>query len=60
MSLFWCLNNPYVGTVVLGAAKLNQLRENLSALDHKDGFTPELLQKIESIAQNKPVPVPLV
>ena len=54
MSLLWCLVNPHVSTVILGASKHEQLVNNLTALDHRDKMTPELLEKIEAIVDNKP------
>jgi len=33
LAIAWCLNNPHVTTVLLGASKLTQLLENLQALD---------------------------
>src|ERR687897_554476 len=33
LSLAWCAKNPNVSTVILGASKLEQLKENLGALD---------------------------
>jgi voltage-dependent potassium channel beta subunit len=49
MSLLWCLNNPNVSTVILGASKSEQLKENLKALENKKLFTPELAKKAENI-----------
>jgi voltage-dependent potassium channel beta subunit len=54
MSLAWCLRNPHVSTVLLGASKPEQLRENLEVLNHTHKFTPELEAAIEAIVQNKP------
>jgi voltage-dependent potassium channel beta subunit len=54
MSLLWCLQNPHVSTVILGASREDQLRENLKALDHRSRFSPELMAKIEEILDNKP------
>ncbi len=54
MSLLWCLENPHVSTVILGASRLEQLKDNLKALDHKDRMTPDLLNEIEKIVDNKP------
>jgi aryl-alcohol dehydrogenase-like predicted oxidoreductase len=54
MALLWCLKNPNVSTVILGASKVQQLEENLKALDHKDKFTDEVLNKIEEVLNNKP------
>lgn len=33
LSIAWCLKNPHVSTVMLGATKAGQLEENLGALD---------------------------
>lgn len=54
MALLWCLSNPHVSTVILGASKLAQLTDNLAALEHRDQFTDELKAKIEIILDNKP------
>ncbi len=54
MSLLWCLNNPNVSTVILGASRESQLKDNLSALDHRDKMTPDLIDRIEQIVDNKP------
>ncbi len=54
MSLLWCLENPHVSTVILGASKHDQLVDNLAALDHKAKMTPDLVAEIEKIVANKP------
>jgi voltage-dependent potassium channel beta subunit len=54
MSLAWCLKNPNVSTVILGASKLSQLEENLTCLDAKSKLTTEVMEEIESILDNKP------
>jgi voltage-dependent potassium channel beta subunit len=56
MALLWCLRNPYVSTVILGASRENQLLDNLGALEHRQKFTPELDQRIEAILGNAPEP----
>ena len=55
MSLAWCLKNPDVSTVILGASKETQLIENLNALDAQEKLTIEVLERIETIIGNKPV-----
>jgi aryl-alcohol dehydrogenase-like predicted oxidoreductase len=55
MSLAWCLKNPNVSTVILGASKEAQLTENLEALDAQDKLTSDVLERIETILENKPV-----
>ncbi|UXN74027.1 aldo/keto reductase [Devosia sp. A8/3-2] len=53
-ALLWCLDNPHVSTVILGASRKSQLEDNLSALDAKDKLTPDVIEKIEAIMGNKP------
>lgn len=55
LSLAWCLTNPNVSTVILGASKTEQLKENLTALEVVPLLTPEVLGRIEDIMQTKPV-----
>lgn len=54
LSLLWCLSNPRVSTVILGASRPSQLADNLAALDHKTKLTPEVMAEIEIIMANKP------
>lgn len=55
LSLGWCLKNPNVSTVILGASKVEQLKENLTTLDVLPLLTPEVMDKIEVIMNTKPV-----
>lgn len=54
LSLAWCLKNPRVSTVILGASRLSQLEDNLQALNAVGKLTPEVLEQIEAILQNRP------
>lgn len=54
LALLWCLNNPRVSTVILGASRASQLGDNLAALQHKAKLTPEVIAEIETIMGNKP------
>ena len=58
LALAWCALNPNVSTVILGASKLSQLEDNLTALDILPLLTPDVLEKIEAILGNKPAPPP--
>jgi voltage-dependent potassium channel beta subunit len=58
MAIAWCLNNPNVSTVILGASKESQLEENLKSLEILPLLTPEIIAKIEEILKNKPVHPP--
>ncbi len=50
LALAWCLKNPHVSSVILGASRVEQLRENLGALDVVDQLTAPLLARIEKIS----------
>ncbi|HWJ73081.1 MAG TPA: aldo/keto reductase [Kaistia sp.] len=54
LSLLWCLANPHVSTVILGASKLSQLDDNLASLESRDKVTPDVMAKIDEIVGNKP------
>jgi aryl-alcohol dehydrogenase-like predicted oxidoreductase len=58
MALAWCLKNPNVSTVILGASKVHQLEENLGVLETKGKLTAEVEEKIEDILDNKPAHPP--
>jgi len=48
-SLAWCLQNPWVSSVITGASRVAQLQENLQAATLVDQFTPEVLARIEAV-----------
>ena len=52
LALGWCLQNPNVSTVILGASNVGQLKENLKTMDHVASFSDDLMTRIESIVQN--------
>jgi voltage-dependent potassium channel beta subunit len=54
MSLAWCLKNPNVSTVILGASRVEQLKENLSALEVWPLMTDEVMQKIREAITEQP------
>jgi aryl-alcohol dehydrogenase-like predicted oxidoreductase len=55
LGIAWCAKNPHVSTVILGASKPEQLKETITALDVLPLLTTEVMEKIETILQNKPV-----
>lgn len=57
LAVAWCLKNPNVSTVILGASKREQLAENLKAVDFYAQLTPEVMQQIDRILGNRP-PLP--
>ncbi len=55
LAIAWTIANPRVTTAILGATKATQLTDNLKALEVLKQLTPEVMEKIEGILQNKPV-----
>ncbi len=51
LALAWCLKNPHVSTVILGASKVSQLRENLGALEVIEELTPGVMARIDAISR---------
>jgi voltage-dependent potassium channel beta subunit len=54
LGVAWCLKNPNVSTVILGATKPEQLQETLNATNILPLLTEEVMNHIENILQNKP------
>jgi voltage-dependent potassium channel beta subunit len=46
-SIAWCVKNPHVSTVILGASKLTQLNENLAALEVVPQLTPDVMKAVD-------------
>ncbi|HEX7025704.1 MAG TPA: aldo/keto reductase [Gammaproteobacteria bacterium] len=59
LALAWCLKNPHVSTVILGASRLTQLEDNLKALNILPQMNDSVMSAIEEIVQNRP-PVPSI
>jgi len=49
MSLAWCLKNPNVSTVILGATRVQQLKENLTAFEAVPMLTDEVMKRIYDV-----------
>ena len=48
-SLAWCLQNPHVSSVITGASHVEQVHENMKALDFVDHFTPDVMREVDRI-----------
>lgn len=55
LAIAWCLKNNNVSTVILGASKTAQLKENFKASEAKNKLTPEVMLQIDKILNNTPV-----
>jgi len=52
LSLAWILKNPNVSTVITGASKVSQLKENMKAVEVKDQLTDEVMARIHEIIKD--------
>lgn len=51
LAIAWCAKNPYVSTVITGASRVSQLRENMKALEVLPKLTPEVMIAIAQITE---------
>jgi voltage-dependent potassium channel beta subunit len=58
LALAWCLKNPNVSTVITGASRPSQVTDNLQALELLPQLTDDVMERIETILDNKPDPEP--
>jgi len=48
-SIAWCARNPNVSTVITGASRVEQVRENMNALDVLPKLTDDVLKRVDEI-----------
>ncbi len=58
LAVAWCLKNPNVSTVILGASKPEQLAETLQSASVLPLLTDEVMDALDVLLQNKPVHPP--
>jgi voltage-dependent potassium channel beta subunit len=51
LAIAWAAKNPRVSTVITGASKISQLRDNLGAVDVIAKLTPEVLARIDDLTR---------
>ena len=49
LAIAWCLENDNVSTVILGASRVEQLEENLKALDARPLLTDDVMAQLTSL-----------
>lgn len=54
LALNWCMFQPNVSTIILGASKENQLKENLKAIQTYKSYNTAINELIEKVLNNKP------
>jgi voltage-dependent potassium channel beta subunit len=55
LAIAWCLKNPNVSSVITGASRVEQVEDNMNALDVVKMLDDEVMLEIERILDNKPV-----
>jgi len=54
LALAWLLRLPEISSVITGASRVSQVHQNLKAIELKEKFTPDVLERIEVILDNNP------
>ncbi|EJD52428.1 Aldo/keto reductase [Auricularia subglabra TFB-10046 SS5] len=54
LALAWVVKNEHVSSAIIGATSVAQIEENLAALRFVSKLTPEILEEVESVLENKP------
>ena len=49
LAIAWCVKNPHVSTVITGASRVEQVTENLKALEVVPKLTPEVMARIDAL-----------
>lgn len=49
LSIAWCLRNPHVSSVILGVSSLDQLKENIKAVEVKNLITDEIYSELSKL-----------
>jgi voltage-dependent potassium channel beta subunit len=49
LAIAWCATNPRVSSVITGASRVEQVHENLAAIDVLPKLTPDVLAELEAI-----------
>jgi len=49
LAIAWCAKNPHVSTVITGASRVEQVHENLGALDVLAKLTDDVMDRIDKL-----------
>jgi voltage-dependent potassium channel beta subunit len=58
LAIAWCLKNDNVSSAIVGASRVEQLEENLGAIDVAERLSPDIMEQIEAVLDNRPDPEP--
>ncbi|KEZ40726.1 putative voltage-gated potassium channel subunit beta [Scedosporium apiospermum] len=54
LAVAWAIKNPNLSSAIIGASSIEQIYENIRALEVLDKLTPEIMEEIDEILKNKP------
>jgi voltage-dependent potassium channel beta subunit len=49
LAINWCIKNPNVSSAITGASRVEQVRENMKAVDNLPKLTPDVMTRIDEI-----------
>jgi voltage-dependent potassium channel beta subunit len=49
LAIAWCASNPHVSTVITGASRVSQVKENLRAAEVIPKLTPDVMERLDRI-----------
>jgi len=52
LAINWVLKNPHVSSAITGASRVEQVRDNMKALDVLDKVTPDVMRRIDEIMRD--------
>ena len=53
LAIAWCVKNPNVSSVITGASRVEQVTENMKALDVVPKLTPDVVERIEKLVEGR-------
>ena len=51
LAIAWAAHNPHVSTVITGASKIEQLKDNLGAMDVIVKLSPDVMVQIDKVTK---------
>ncbi len=51
LAIAWCAKNPHVSTVITGASRVEQVHENLGALEVMGRLDDDVLERIDKLTR---------
>jgi len=51
LAIAWCMKNPTVSTVITGATRISQLKENLESVNIKEKLTEDIMGRINKVLE---------